>query len=154
TLQIGSYAGGGVGLSAGSGGPGGTGGDQVNLFDHGVKKAGVTFGASTNVTPFKTFDNAASLNWDGVHNAVISTLSAPAVNGAISVSDKLTPTSSTNVTVIGSPGTIGAPPTPIVTIAANDANASETGSDPGTFRISRTGSTASVLTVNYTIATG
>ena len=44
-------------------------------------------------------------------------------------------------TEIGSPGTIGAPPTPVVTIAATDANAAETGSDPGTFRITRTGST-------------
>src|SRR4029077_21218245 len=57
-------------------------------------------------------------------------------------------------TVTGSPGTIGAPPTPVVTIATTDANAAETSSDPGTFRITRTGSTVGSLTVNYTIAGG
>src|SRR6185295_18534461 len=56
-------------------------------------------------------------------------------------------------TEIGSPGTIGAPPTPIVTIAATQPNAAETGSDPGTFRITRTGSTVGALTVNY-VASG
>ena len=55
---------------------------------------------------------------------------------------------------IGSPGTIGAAPSPIVSITATDANAKETGNDTGTFRISRTGSTVGPLTVNYTIATG
>jgi len=55
---------------------------------------------------------------------------------------------------IGSPGTVGAPPTPVVTIAATDAMAAETGADPGTFRVTRTGSTVGALTVNYTIATG
>ncbi len=40
---------------------------------------------------------------------------------------------------------------PIVTITAVDATASEPGKDTGTFRISRTGSTASALTVYYTI---
>ncbi|MBW4674418.1 MAG: SdiA-regulated domain-containing protein [Desmonostoc geniculatum HA4340-LM1] len=44
--------------------------------------------------------------------------------------------------------------TPTVTIAAQDANAAEAGTDPGIFRISRTGSTTNALTVNYTIATG
>jgi predicted extracellular nuclease len=41
-----------------------------------------------------------------------------------------------------------------VTIAATDAAAAETGNDPGTFRITRTGSTTTALTVNYTIAAG
>ena len=40
---------------------------------------------------------------------------------------------------------------PTVTIAATDANASEQGLDPGTFTVSRTVSTSSALTVNYTI---
>ncbi|BBD64611.1 5'-nucleotidase/2',3'-cyclic phosphodiesterase [Nostoc commune NIES-4072] len=44
--------------------------------------------------------------------------------------------------------------TPTVTIAAQDANAAEAGSDPGIFRISRTGSTTNALTVNYNVATG
>src|SRR5262249_53052856 len=35
-----------------------------------------------------------------------------------------------------------------------DASAAETGADPGTFRISRTGATVGTLTVNYTIGAG
>src|SRR5207237_1237364 len=44
------------------------------------------------------------------------------------------------------------PPKPTVTVAATDANASESGPDSGTFTISRTGSTGSALTVNYTLS--
>ncbi len=69
-LQIGSYSGGGVGLS--------TGGDAVNLYDGGgALQASVTFGASPASAPFATFDNAAGLN-----NAAISLLSAVGVHGA------------------------------------------------------------------------
>jgi Lamin Tail Domain/FG-GAP-like repeat len=41
---------------------------------------------------------------------------------------------------------------PSVSIAAQDASAAEIGSDPGVFRITRTGSTLVGLTVNYTIS--
>ncbi|HSL25388.1 MAG TPA: Calx-beta domain-containing protein [Acidimicrobiia bacterium] len=40
---------------------------------------------------------------------------------------------------------------PVVSIAATDSSASETGPNPGTFTVSRTGSTTNALTVNYTI---
>ncbi|MBO0721915.1 MAG: SdiA-regulated domain-containing protein, partial [Blastocatellia bacterium] len=132
-LQIGSYSGSGVGLS--------TGGDQVNLFDSaGTLQVGVVFGPSP-AGPFPSFDNAAGLN-----NATISLLSAAGINGAfIAVNDPAE---------IGSPGTIGASATPIVNIMATDANATETGNDTGTFRVSRTGSTVGSLNVLYSIATG
>jgi PA14 domain-containing protein/Calx-beta domain-containing protein/thrombospondin type 3 repeat protein len=45
----------------------------------------------------------------------------------------------------------GASQPPTVTVSATDASASETAGDPGTFTISRTGSTASPLTVTYTV---
>jgi hypothetical protein len=41
---------------------------------------------------------------------------------------------------------------PLVTVAATDAAASETGPDTGTFTITRTGSTAAALTVNYAMS--
>jgi len=41
-----------------------------------------------------------------------------------------------------------------VSIAASDANAAETGADPGVFRISRNTAAATPLTITYTIATG
>src|SRR5947209_19864266 len=40
---------------------------------------------------------------------------------------------------------------PTVTTAATDAFAAEAGTDPGTFTITRTGSTANLLTVNFTV---
>jgi len=133
SLQIGTYTGSGVGLS--------TGGDAVNLFDStGTLQANVVFGTSPG-GPFPTFDNAAGLN-----NTTISTLSAVGINGAFVAAN--------HSAEIGSPGTIGAAPTPVVSITATDATAAEAGSDPGTFRISRTGSTVGALTVSYTFATG
>ena len=137
-LKIGNYTGAGIGLS--------TGGDAVNIFNAaGVKQAGVTFGASPAASPFTTFDNAAL-----VQNAAIATQSAVGINGAFSVVNNVP------VTEIGSPGLIAnqVVVTPLVTIAATDANAAEAATDAGTFRITRTGSTANALTVNYTVATG
>jgi parallel beta-helix repeat protein len=43
------------------------------------------------------------------------------------------------------------PPQPTVTVAASDASASETASNPATFTFSRTGSTAAALAVRYSI---
>ncbi|MGF1938374.1 MAG: SdiA-regulated domain-containing protein [Nostoc sp. ChiQUE02] len=133
SLKIGNYSGSGVGL--------GTSGDAVNIYNStGALQANVVFGASPAAAPFATFDNAALLN-----NATIATLSAVGVNGAfVAVNSS---------TEIGSPGTIVSS-LPTIAIAAQDANAAETGTDPGTFRISRTGSTTNALTVNYNVATG
>ena len=132
-LQIGSYSGSGVGLS--------TGGDAVNLYDAGgTIRASVSFGASPTGT-FRTFDNAAALN-----GTTISALAAVGVNGAFRAAN--------DINEIGSPGTIGASSTPVVSVTAIDPNAAEAGQDPGTFRITRTGSTVSSLTVNFTIASG
>ncbi len=55
-LQIGSYSGSGIGLS--------TGGDAVNLFDaSGIRRAGVTFGASPAGPTYPTFDNSLGLRF-------------------------------------------------------------------------------------------
>ena len=137
-LRVGNYSGAAIGLS--------TNGDAVNIFNAaGVKQASVTFGASPVASPFTTFDNAALLQ-----NAAIATQSAVGVNGAFSV------VNTQSVTEIGSPGAIAnqVVVTPLVTIAATDANAAEAATDAGTFRITRTGATANALTVNYTLATG
>jgi hypothetical protein len=132
-LQIGSYSGSGVGLS--------TGGDAINIYNSvGDLQAHVIFGNSP-TGPYSTFDNSAGL--DGV---TITQLSAVGINGAFAAVN--------DAAERGSPGTVGAAPTPIATISATDANAAEAGNDPGTFRITRSGSTASSLSVNYTIATG
>ncbi len=47
--------------------------------------------------------------------------------------------------------TAGGVALPTVTLTATDATAAEAGSDPGTFRFSRTGSTTDPLTVSYTV---
>ena len=90
-LQIGTYIGGGVGLS--------TSGDAVNIYNaSGVLQANVTFGVSDGTLPFQTFDNAAGLN-----STAISRLSLTGTNGAFA---------SVSGTEIGSPGTIAAVPEP------------------------------------------
>jgi uncharacterized protein YjiK len=135
-LQIGSYSGAGVGLS--------TGGDAVNLYDSGGSlRAAVSFGVSPSGPTFPTFDNS-----EGLNNAVISTLSALGVSGAFAAAQ--------NAVEIGSPGTASASlgGSPIVGITALDATASETGSDPGVFRFTRTGSTTSSLSIVYVISAG
>lgn len=139
-LQVGTYtqgAAGGVGL--------GTGGDQVNLFNGvaGTRQANVAFGASNNTPPgpFLTFDNTIGTN----SPPTLSTFSAIGVNGAFAAPG--------DTREIGSPGTIGAPTTPVVTITATDNTAAEEpAGNTGKFRISRTGSTLSALTVSYTIS--
>ena len=81
-LQVGTYIGGGIGLS--------TDGDAVNVFDAaGNRITSVTFGASTT---YFTFDNAAGLT------GAISTLSVAGVNGAFMAGG-----------ATGSPGAIAAP---------------------------------------------
>lgn len=131
-FQIGTY--GGPGLS--------TGGDGVTIFDAGGNlQASVSFGASPGAAPYSTFDNT-----DGLDNTTISQLSALGANGAF--------TAAASTDEIGSPGTAVVSSTPIINITATDADAAEAASDPGTFRVTRTGSTLSALTVNYTVATG
>jgi len=85
-LQVGSYSGGGVGLS--------TTADAVNLFDAaGVVRAAVSFGLSP-AGPFPSFDNAAGLN-----NAAITQLSVVGVRGAFAAAN--------DANEIGSPGNTG-----------------------------------------------
>jgi uncharacterized protein YjiK len=84
-FTIGTYSGGGVGLS--------TGGDAVNIFDPaGNRVAGVAFGVSTTG---RTFDNTAGVNSDALPLPLVSTLSTVAVNKAFLAGDG---------TEIGSPG--------------------------------------------------
>jgi len=86
-LQIGTYQGGGVGLS--------TGGDAVNLYNGGgVLQANVSFLDSPSGPSFPTFNNAVGLN-----KTAISQLSAVGVNGAA--------TAANDANEIGSPGTTG-----------------------------------------------
>ena len=91
-LQVGSYSGGGIGLSTGS--------DAVNLYDTAtptpVRRVNVSFGTSPSSAPFSTFDNAAGVNVGG-----ISTLSAVGVNGAFAAIH--------DPSEIGSPGSVSNP---------------------------------------------
>ena len=132
-LQVGYYTG--PGLS--------TGGDAVTIYDPtGLVMASVTFGASTPVPgPYLTFDNTT-----GLDATAITELSAIGQNGAFH--------SAATTNEIGSPGLATLSSTPVVSITATDANASETGPDAGTFRITRTGSTIGDMSVVYTIGTG
>ncbi|MEJ5975353.1 SdiA-regulated domain-containing protein [Novosphingobium sp. PS1R-30] len=88
-LQIGSYTGSGIGLSAD--------GDQVNIYDaSGKLQANVIFGASDNTAPYSTFDNTAGLN-----GTTITQLSATGTNGAFKAIN--------DANEIGSPGGVTPP---------------------------------------------
>ena len=81
---------------------------------------------------------------EGDETAVFS-LSAPTNGAVLAVQDTTTLTITDNDAAL---------PLPVVSIAASDANAAETGADPGVFRISRDTAAATPLTITYTIATG
>jgi uncharacterized protein YjiK len=81
-LQIGSYTGSGVGLSAS--------GDGVYLFDSaGLNRGGISFGASPAGPQFPSFDNTA-----GLFNLAVSRLSLSGVNGAFNAKAAATETGS------------------------------------------------------------
>jgi uncharacterized protein YjiK len=131
-IQVGFY--GGPGLS--------TGGDSVTIYDAGgTLQARVDFGASPVAAPFGTFDNTAGLN-----NATVTLLSAIGQNGAF--------TASATANEIGSPGAAAVSSTVLVSITATDATAAEEATEPGTFRITRTGSTTLAMDVVFSITTG
>ena len=94
-LIIGSYTGGGVGLSTGATG------DAVNLFNaSGTRITGISFGTSTAYT---TFDNAVGLGSNTLPLPTVSTLSAVGVKGGfLSFNNALNVTSKET----GSPGRI------------------------------------------------
>jgi uncharacterized protein YjiK len=127
-FKIGSYAGGGVGLS--------TGGDAVNIYNAaGDLQANVVFSGSPLATPFATFNNAALQN-----NTTISDLSTAGTNGAFSIVDSL------GATEIGSPGSIGisAPSLVISEVAPWASGNSPYGAD--WFEVTNTGNSAVDIT--------
>jgi uncharacterized protein YjiK len=109
-FQVGTYEGGGVGLSAST--------DQVNVFNaDGAHLTGVNFGASTTGV---SFDNAAGLGSFASPPPTISTLSTEGVNGAFKAHDQ-----------IGSPGRIASPP-PAPSVKVTEV--SPTGSSNATYK--------------------
>ncbi len=132
-VAIGNYGGAGVGLS--------TGGDAVNIFDASGKLiTGITFPDST-ASFFFTFDNAAGLGSSTFPTPSVATLSKVGTNGGFV---------SFNGLETGSPGSIVT--TPTLSIAATTANATETDSTPGVFRITSDVKATTALTVNYTVS--
>ncbi len=134
-LQVGSYSGGGVGLS--------TGGDSVVLFDaSGKQVVGVKVGPSTSGF---TFDNAAGIGSATLPVPAISALSAVGVNGGFQAA---------GVAEIGSPGVafLNQPP---VAAAGADRVVEATGPDGANVALDGTGSTdadGDALTYTWTRA--
>ncbi len=106
--------------------------------------ATVNFGVSTNNTGYALNSDLAgaanTANWTTGIAAAATTSGQP--NGGA------------NTTYINGLRSSAPPSQTTVSIQATDASAAEAGANPGTFRIIRTGDTASALTVTYTIATG
>ncbi|MDB6076592.1 MAG: putative outer rane adhesin like protein [Akkermansiaceae bacterium] len=125
-LQIGSYSGGGAGLS--------TGGDAVNLFDaNGTRVTGVAFGSSS-TGPFKSFENRARLGSDTLPLPVLPNLSSVGSGGAFAAAG--------DSAEIGSPGTTGK-------ILVPEVSPWSSGNSPVAadwFEVTNTGTTAVDLT--------
>ncbi|MES2474164.1 MAG: esterase-like activity of phytase family protein [Verrucomicrobiota bacterium] len=97
-LQIGSYAGGGIGLS--------TGGDAVNLYDTAsptpVRRANVSFGIAPSSAPFGTFDNSAGLDL-----AAVTLKSVPGLNQAFIAANDAAEIGSPGLAQLGGPAAFG-----------------------------------------------
>jgi len=83
-------------------------------------------------------------------DVVVTPLADVLVEGSETVVLTLT---NVNPYALGTPvsATVTITEMPVVTVTAFDSSASETGPDPGTFRLLRDGSTAAPLTVTYTL---
>jgi hypothetical protein len=110
-------------------------------------------GSATNGTDYTLIGNNVTIP----AGSASTTVTVTPVDDAL-----LEPAETVTLTVTAGAGyTVGTPATgtvtitdndtPVVTVAATDANAAEAGANPGTFTVSRTGSTASTLQVGFTI---
>jgi hypothetical protein len=110
--------------------------DNVGVVGVQFKLDGANLGVEETTTPYSVNWNTTAVA-DGAH--VLTALARDAAGNQ-------TTASAVSVLVSNS-----APITPTVTVAATDPNASRVGPDNGTFTITRTGSTAAALTVNYSL---
>lgn len=110
-------------------------------------------------TPVLTFNPN---NWDQPQTVIVTGVDDAVVDGNIAYTIVTAPIISTDSNYSGlNPVDVAItnldndelvpPPLPTVSISATDANATETGSESGTFTITRTGDTTEALTVTYTI---
>ena len=113
-------------------------------------------GTATNETDYERLPGSVTIPAGSSSALVVVT---PVDDGLIEASETVTLTISPNgAYTTGSPNTATItiadndqpPPLPAVTVTAPDASAAEP-ANTGTFRVTRTGSTASSLTVNYTL---
>ncbi|MEO7157394.1 MAG: Calx-beta domain-containing protein [Vicinamibacterales bacterium] len=116
----------------------------------------VTFALSGTATNGADYQNLPVTATFLASHATVDVLVTPLVDTTTEGSESVTLTL-TGVTPydLGSPATatvtITDTDTPLVSVTAFDSTASETGPDLGTFRFSRTGSTAAALTVTFTV---
>lgn len=116
----------------------------------------VTFtlaGTATNGTDYQNLPLTATFL---ANQATVDVVVTPLVDAATEGSESVVLTLTTVTPYdLGSPATatvtIADTDSPLVSVAAFDSTASETGPDLGTFRFTRTGSTAASLTVTFTV---
>ena len=127
-----------------------------------ITRAGATSSATT-VNLAISGTATAGLDYDAIAATVTIDAGATTKTIPVTVLDDTTGEGSETVivTVAAGPYGIGAPSSatvtiaddePTLTIGASDSAAAEAGSDPGTIVITRTGSTASSLTLNTTVS--
>lgn len=113
-------------------------------------------GTAQNGTDYQTLSGSVTIP-DSATSATVSVI--PIDDSIVEGDETIVLTISPNANyTIGSMGSAtvtiadnDSAPLPTVTVAASDPNASETGPDSGAFTISRSGSTESALTVQYTL---
>ncbi|MBL1173689.1 Calx-beta domain-containing protein [Pantanalinema sp. GBBB05] len=110
-------------------------------------------------TPVLTFNSS---NWDQPQTVIVTGVDDTAVDGNIAYTIVTAPIISTDSNYNGlnpvdvaitnlDNDELAPPPLPTVSISATDANATETGNEPGVFTITRTGNTTEALIVTYTV---
>jgi hypothetical protein len=111
--------------------------DNVGVVGVQFKLDGTNLGAEVTSAPYSAMLNSTNVA-NGSH-ALTAFARDAAGNQATATSVTIVVSNSAVVTL------------PMITVAASDANASRVGLDPGTFTVTRSGSTSGALTVNYTL---
>ncbi|WP_016951078.1 Calx-beta domain-containing protein [Anabaena sp. PCC 7108] len=119
----------------------------VNYTTAGTATNGTDYSNLTGTVTFAAGSNTATVTVNPIDDTIVEGTETAILNLAAGTGYTLGTVKSATVNIADN----DLPPLPVITIAATDANAAEP-TNPGVFTLTRTGSTTSALTVNYTTA--
>ena len=120
----------------------------VNLSIAGTATNGTDYLTIPSTVTIPSGQASATITVTPISDATAEASETVQVTLVASASYSIGATSSATVTIADAPP----PATPVVTVVATDAAASEAGADPGTFTLARSGATTAALVVNLSIA--